>query len=70
MIGAPHPLTKEVLDHFRVDVVVRGKVAEATNNPHDPFQVAQERGIFKVRDTFYQSPGAVLVRPVYSYYGC
>ena len=48
VIGAPYPLTDEVLDHFNISVVVRGKIHEGHHDV-DPFQAAVNRGIFKVQ---------------------
>ena len=47
VIGAPYPLTKEVLDHFNIDVVVRGMIHEGDHSV-DAFDVARSLGIFKV----------------------
>ena len=47
LIGAPYPLTEEVLDHFKIDVVVQGMVHEGDHDS-DHFAVARQRGIFKV----------------------
>ncbi|KAL5250134.1 hypothetical protein ACHWQZ_G016011 [Mnemiopsis leidyi] len=51
LIGAPYPLTEEVLDHFNVDLVVQGKVLEGHKDHSDHFAVARKRGIFKVIDS-------------------
>lgn len=50
VIGAPYPLTDEVLDHFNISVVVRGKIHEGHHDV-DPFQAAVNRGIFKEIDS-------------------
>jgi len=47
VIGAPYPLSAEVLDHFKIDVVVRGLQHEGEHDI-DPHAVARQRGIFKV----------------------
>ena len=55
LIGAPYPLTEEVLDHFNVDLVVQGKVLEGHQDHSDHFAVARQRGIFKVGSDFWRN---------------
>lgn len=50
LIGAPYPLTEEVLDHFKIDVVVQGMVHEGDHDS-DHYAVARQRGIFKEIDS-------------------
>jgi ethanolamine-phosphate cytidylyltransferase len=48
LIGAPYPLTEEVLNHFKIDVVVQGKVHEGDHNSDPDNEVAKKHDIYKV----------------------
>jgi ethanolamine-phosphate cytidylyltransferase len=52
VIGAPYSVTKALLDHFKVTVVVHGSTkVEPDEDGSNPFQVAIDRGIFKTIDS-------------------
>jgi len=48
VIGAPHSLTKEMIKHFKINVVVSGLqfLADTKDNAH-PYQAAIDQGIYK-----------------------
>ena len=56
VIGAPYPLTEEVIDHFNIDLVVRGMVHDSEGHKGDPYQVAKDKGIYKVRLILFKLP--------------
>lgn len=48
VIGAPYTVTQDLLDHFKVDVVVHGHTPLMNDeNDCDPFKVPKRMGIFK-----------------------
>lgn len=52
VIGAPYVVTKELMEHFKVDVVVHGKTpVMAGENGEDPFEVPKEMGKFVTVDS-------------------
>eukprot|EP00040_Diaphanoeca_grandis_P040222 m.261603 g.261603 ORF g.261603 m.261603 type:complete len:399 (-) comp42533_c0_seq1:98-1294(-) len=52
VIGAPHSLTLEMVKHFKINVVVSGKIQLAdTKDGHHPLQVAIDLGIYKQVDS-------------------
>lgn len=52
VIGAPYKVTKELLEHFNVDVVVRGKTTYSIcDDLSDPYQIPKEMGIYHEVDS-------------------
>lgn len=52
VIGAPYIVTKDLMDHFKVDLVVHGKTKIMMDeNGEDPFQVPKALGKFIVVDS-------------------
>jgi ethanolamine-phosphate cytidylyltransferase len=52
VIGAPYSLTEDLLDHFKVNIVVHGKTQVLVDkNGKDPFEVAKARNIFREIDS-------------------
>jgi ethanolamine-phosphate cytidylyltransferase len=52
VISAPYNVTNELLDHFKVNVVVHG-TTDVMPNPDgtDPYEAPKKRGIFKTIDS-------------------
>lgn len=49
IIGAPYTVTSELLDQFKVDLVVHGETKiMGDENGKDPFKMPKEKGLFKV----------------------
>lgn len=49
VIGAPYTVTNDLLDHFKVDVVVHGRTAVMEDESgHDPFAIPKQLGMFKL----------------------
>lgn len=52
VIGAPLPVTKELMDHFKVDVVCHGQTAiHLTEDYCDPYAEPKRQGKFKLLDS-------------------
>lgn len=52
VIGAPYKITKELLEHFNVDIVVRGKTSyNSCADSTDPFEVPKQMGIYHEVDS-------------------
>lgn len=52
VIGAPYVITKELMDHFKVDSVVHGKTRIMPGeNGEDPFEVPKKEGKFVIVDS-------------------
>ncbi|KAH9388022.1 hypothetical protein TYRP_009226 [Tyrophagus putrescentiae] len=52
VIGAPYTVTKELLDHFKVDMVLHGKTSIIADAQGEfPYKVPRELGKFKVIDS-------------------
>lgn len=52
VIGAPYAVTADLMDHFKVDVVVHGStVVKPDEDGSDPFKLPKERGKFVVVDS-------------------
>jgi ethanolamine-phosphate cytidylyltransferase len=52
VIGAPYDVTKELLDHFKINIVAHGKTPIVLNEEGlDPFQVPKQLGIFQLIDS-------------------
>lgn len=52
VIEAPHSVTKDLIDHFKIDLVCHGKTEiELDEFGQDPFKVAKELGKFEVIDS-------------------
>lgn len=50
VIGAPYSVTKELMDHFKVDLVVNGTISETQLDPStgmDPYEVPKKMGKFR-----------------------
>lgn len=50
MIGAPYEVTKDLMDHFKVDVVCHGR-SKISMDHGDPYAVPKEMGKFVVVDS-------------------
>ncbi|XP_071812948.1 ethanolamine-phosphate cytidylyltransferase-like [Apostichopus japonicus] len=52
VIGAPYKVTQELLEHFNVDVVVRGKTSyNYAADSTDPYEIPKEMGIYHEVDS-------------------
>jgi len=61
VIGAPYPLTEEVIDHFNINLVVRGMLHDSEGHKGDPYSVAKDKGIYKEIDSGNDLTGEGLV---------
>lgn len=50
MIGAPYEVTKDLMDHFKVDVVCHGR-SKISENHGDPYAVPKAMSKFKIIDS-------------------
>ncbi|KAF5269991.1 hypothetical protein FQR65_LT05790 [Abscondita terminalis] len=52
VIGAPYVVTRDLMEHFKVDLVIHGKTPIANDeNGADPFEVPKELGKFLIIDS-------------------
>lgn len=52
VIGAPYGVTKDLMQHFKVDVVCHGQTAIALENDrHDPYAIPKTMGKFVLLDS-------------------
>uniref|UniRef100_A0AAY4C0F3 ethanolamine-phosphate cytidylyltransferase n=1 Tax=Denticeps clupeoides TaxID=299321 RepID=A0AAY4C0F3_9TELE len=52
VIGAPYTITKDLLDHFKVDLVCHGKTEVFPDRGgYDPYAVPKKKGIFRTVDS-------------------
>merc|ERR1719494_702078 len=64
IIGAPYEVTKEIIDQFKVNVVVHGKTSVMkTKDGQDPYAYPKELGIFVQLERRYQAPWGTRMDP-------
>ncbi|GLH14243.1 hypothetical protein R5R35_003341 [Gryllus longicercus] len=52
VIGAPLPVTNELMEHFKVDIVCHGQTpVHPTDDDRDPYEVPKQLGKFKLLDS-------------------
>ena len=67
VIGAPYSVTKEMMDHFRVDLVCHGNTPVSTDvDQCDPYEEPKKRNKFKLLDSGNSMTTEALVQRIIS----
>ncbi|XP_072035432.1 ethanolamine-phosphate cytidylyltransferase-like isoform X2 [Amphiura filiformis] len=65
VIGAPYKITEDVLNHFKIDLVVGGNThVEPCNDGSDPNEIPKKKGIFRQVDSKSELSTPVIVERI------